>query len=546
MPQLNDQETAQGIEGLTQLITENIKVAAEKSFKQTGTELNMKYNKEWWSTECSQAVARRRRARKMMERHPSGLNIRSYKDASAEARRIIGEQKKRSFKKFCSTLTATTPISQVWNKIKRFQNKSKSFTSVPLIQGNNIVATSVDKADIFRQYFENKFKRQRDICTEQQKQGIEQAKLQINDEYNVPFTKQELEAAVNTLKYTAPGYDNILNQFIRNLNENYFNLLLEVINTSWEEGELPKIWKAALIMPILKPDKMATSVESYRPISLLPCIAKLMEKLVCTRLYWILEKEEAFSKNQSGYRKRVSILEQIAVLEKCIKEAYLERKICLTVFVDLEGAFDSINHTMLLHKLVRGGVRGKMLRWLASFMRERTFEIYYNGETSTKGQIYTGVPQGSILSPVLFNAYLSDIPVMANTIQTEYADDLALSVKGENMAEAIQKMQASLNILYAYTHQNGLKISYSKTKAMIFTNKRYAKIPLYINNNKIGYVDEFKYLGMTLDSPHLTWRKHIDRLKEKSNNRINTMKAVSHHQWGADRTILCMMYRALV
>ena len=221
-----------------------------------------------------------------------------------------------------------------------------------------------------------------------------------------------------------------------------------MFNTSWEARCLPKAWKVALIMAILKSGKVATAVESYRPISLLPCIAKLMERMVYRRLYWILEDTKGFSSSQGGYRKRLSILEHIARLEHLIKNTYLQRKICLTVFIDLEGAFDTVSHENLIYKLLQKGIKGHLLSWLESFIKDRTFQIYYNGEISANENVWTGVPQGLILSPVLFNLYVSDISSMENVVITEYADDIALSIRGEYMVECTNRMQLALSRLH--------------------------------------------------------------------------------------------------
>ena len=319
-----------------------------------------------------------------------------------------------------------------------------------------------------------------------------------------------------------------------------------MINESFNLGKLPDNWKTAYIIPIIKADKEASSVDSYRPISLLSCVGKLMEKMTCRRVYWLAENNNMLSKNQSGYRKRTSIYEQIALLENFIRNTLINKEVGVTVFVDLKGAFDSVEHNLLIHKLAVKGFKGKLLNWLEDFLKNRKFHILLNGENSSEGTIHRGVPQSSALSPILYNLFTSDIPLMIDTLRTEYADDIALSVRGKNMEESTRKMEVSLDLLAQYEESSGLSISYSKTKAMVFTKKQINDLPLYINNNIIEYTSEYKYLGMVLDSPHLSWRSHIQNIRTKCIKRINTLKAVSHHHWGADRSTLAMMYRALV
>jgi hypothetical protein len=216
------------------------------------------------------------------------------------------------------------------------------------------------------------------------------------------------------------------------------------------------------------------------------------------------------------------------------------------VFIDLKGAYDGVNHRLLLEKLIKCGVRGKLLNYCQSFLKDRKFAVFYNGENSDTKNIRVGVPQGASISPLLFNIFLSDIPNFPGVTRTEYADDLALVVKGKSVLECTVIMQQALDTLYQYINVNKLQINCQKTVSMLFTRKRVAAMPLNVNQYNVTFVPNYKFLGVTFDSPDLNYKQHISDVKVQYLSRINIMKAISHNSWGADRLMLIRIYDALV
>jgi ribonuclease HI len=333
---------------------------------------------------------------------------------------------------------------------------------------------------------------------------------------------------------------------IKNLPEELKLILLFLFNKIWTEGNIPEQWKIALLIPIPKFGKSERLLQSYRPISLLPCIGKVLERMVTNRLYWYVEKNLKLSGGQSGFRRRCNTSDQVARLEKVVRETYLEKSVCLVVFIDLKSAYDVVNHRILLNKLLEIGVKGQLLSYCASFLQERKFEVFYNGEKSDVKNANTGVPQGAAISPLLFNIFISDIPNVQGVTRTEYADDLAFIVKDKSITNATTKMQEAIDQFYQYITKNKQKINYQKTVGMIFTRKNVLPLPLKINGYNIDFVQEYKFLGITFDSPNLNYSKHINKIKADCISRINVMKAISHNKWGADREMLIKVYDALV
>ena len=151
-----------------------------------------------------------------------------------------------------------------------------------------------------------------------------------------------------------------------------------------------------------------------------------MEKLVCNRINYFIECSFSVSHTQGGFRRRLSTLDQVARLENTIRCTLLNKQVCVAVFFDLSSAFNTVWHTALLYKLSTCGIRGRLLRCIAAYLEHRKFRVYFEGAYSTDREITSSVPQGAILSPILFNVMMRDTPKVANVTYSEYADDITI------------------------------------------------------------------------------------------------------------------------
>ena len=365
--------------------------------------------------------------------------------------------------------------------------------------------------------------------------------------YNSPFHMEELENILNNLVGNSPGIDNIHNDFLKHLPIEYIRKILKLYNLVFSSRIIPERWKIALIVPIQKPNKDKSEVSSYRPISLLPCIGKVMEKLIKERLYWWAETNCMLSINQSGFRKRLGVADQIARLEFQIRVALANRKWTIVVFFDLKGAYDTVDYTKLREILIDKGINGNMLHYIDDWLRNRKAAVTQGAWISDLVSVKIGLPQGSPLSPLLFNLYLSDLCVPAYANIAEYADDIAILVEGETERECHTKIQETVNRLVEQFSTKKLKINIQKTKAMVFANsKNIERLPIKIEHTQVEYVDKYKYLGVTMDSPHLNWQEHIFDTVHQGNKRANLLKAFAGRDWGADRKMLTTLYKSLV
>ena len=323
--------------------------------------------------------------------------------------------------------------------------------------------------------------------------------------------------------------------------------LLETINFHWKNGLVPDFHKVATLIPILKPGKDKHYPSSYRPIALLSCFSKLVERLIFNRLYTYLENNNLINKHQCGFRKQHSCLDILIYLEHHIQIALRQKKILLIVFCDIEKAFDSASHTAILHALFNKGIRGRLLRWIADFFSNRSFNIRINNNLSENFPSIQGVPQGSILSPLLFTLLLSDLPTFNHTHSLMYADDLSLFVLEDSLDEATRKLQISLDNCSAWLKNHALALNPSKTQLMMFTRKKISNPPnIFLNNHQINLVTKHKFLGLVLDGPFLSWTHHLSYIKVTCCRRLNIMRALTSSTWGANRNLLITFFNAFI
>ena len=219
---------------------------------------------------------------------------------------------------------------------------------------------------------------------------------------------------------------------------------------------------------------------------------------------------------------------------------------CVVIYFDLTNAYDNIFHMGLLYKLSRMGVRGRLLHWLREFLSDRTFQVYFEGSLSAVCPITSGVPQGAVLSPTLFNVMLSDIPSAPHVHVAEYADDLAIFANGWNYESLCRSIQVQVDRLHAWTQRWGFTLNPVKTKGMVFSLLSHATPVVRLGNEVIDFVGRHKYLGLHFDSPRLSWKSHISYLREACLGKVNMLKSISGSYWGADREILLQFYTSFV
>jgi len=261
---------------------------------------------------------------------------------------------------------------------------------------------------------------------------------------------------------------------------------------------------------IQKPNKPPQSPTSYRPISLLPILGKMFEKLLLRRLYPLLESQNIIPNHQFGFRSEHSTIQQCHRVTNLVAASLENGEFCASVFLDANQAFDRVWHPGLLFKL-KSLVPSTYFLILKSYLKDRFFQVSQYSSNSQIFQSLLGVPQGSILAPFLFTIYTSDIPSHPHTSLYTFADDTAILSHHCNPNIASLNLQEHLNAIQKWVSDWKFKINCEKSVNITFTLKKTTCPPVFINGNLIPSADVVRYLGMHLDK-RLTWNPHT-RLK---------------------------------
>ena len=230
-----------------------------------------------------------------------------------------------------------------------------------------------------------------------------------NEEYNNHFNLLELKDAIQKLHDTATGPDEIHYQMLKHLPENALSTLLHIFNDIWATGVFPDSWRLATVMPIPKPGKDHAEPTNYRPIALTSCLCKTLERMINKRLVWYLESNDLISPIQSGFRSERSTNDHLIRLETFIRDAFVNREHVVSVFFDLEKAYDTTWRYGILKDLHDLGLKGRLPLFIQNFLEDRTMQVRVGSTLSDLYDQEQVVPQGSILSTTLFNIKINNI-----------------------------------------------------------------------------------------------------------------------------------------
>jgi hypothetical protein len=315
-----------------------------------------------------------------------------------------------------------------------------------------------------------------------------------------------------------------------------------LFNKSIECHTFPDILKKARVTPVHKGGNPA-DINNYRPISNLPILSKIFEKIIYKQLYSYLVKFDILSPCQFGFRSQKSTNDAIISLLDIIYSALDKNEFPIGLFIDLRKAFDTVNHNYLLLKLQHYGIRGLALDYIRSYLSDRHQYVTINDTTSSTLPITVGVPQGSILGPLLFLIYINDLPNVSNILKPIlFADDTTLIYSNLNPHTLNNVVNNELKKVHLWMSTNKLTLNIEKTYYILFGSKSSNAIQLQIDNINISNKDDGKFLGLFLDK-RLNFSTHIQHITKKVSKTVGILSKIRYY---VPNSALLSLYYALI
>lgn len=501
---ISNVRTPQEIDHKIDELTNNIKTQLENS---TYT-VEPKLNKSHLPAEITLEIETKRLLRKMWQTTRDPKTKKLYNAQITFVKKLLTDHRQSEWDAFVQTLNFKDKSLYKLNHC--LLHKKPANTPLQTTHGRKIFEDD-EKAELFADTMEDQF-------TNNPGENIQEAVdtyTEINRDKTPSqefITPKQISNIINKLPNgKAPGHDNITNKALKNLPNNILTQLAHIFTACLRVAYFPKTWKRAIIIMIPKPGKNHSKPESHRPISLLPTMSKLFEKLVLKSLQKCIKPRP----EQHAFREGHSTTTQLVQLFKDLKNNKSEKKYTAATFLDIEKAFDRVWHIGLIHKLNKNtDLPNYTVKLIKSFLTGRSFQIRVDDQLSTERTIQAGVPQGSCLSPILYTHYINDLPLHPQVKTSIFADDTMFHAAHRNKRYAISHLQKQINLTLDWTDKWRLKINAAKTESIIFGGKP-TKTKITVRNQTTNWKNKVKYLGITIDSK-LHMHQHVKIATQKA------------------------------
>ena len=474
------------------------------------------------------ACARKNLLYREFIKKPTVENSVTYKKLAKFCKKHCDKAKKKYQQKYFVEHKSNSKMQ--WQMINNLLNRNQKVKSTIKLHNDDgdIVSSNDEVSEKFNKYFSN-------IAT-----NIK-AKISVSHPFDPggqtkflnnpvphsiflsPSTGTEIHDIIKTFKNKATLDTRIGALKAASNSVSFLNSMSTVINKSLEEGFFPTALKTARVIPIHKAGSK-TEVSNYRPISLLSTFSKIYEKIMHGRVLNFLESNNSLHEMQYGFRPGRSCEHALLAAQNSIQNALSRKQVTLLLLIDFSKAFDLVDHEILLGKLQHYGIRGPAYKWFESYLKNRQQFVTINGIDSSTTPLTYGVPQGSILGPLLFIIYINDLPGISSLAKfILYADDANIIITGSCHEEVYIKARELSNKLVDWVNSNGLSLNLKKTIYMIFggtrktTNERF-----FIGGTEIEKRSDARFLGVIMDDK-LTWSKHISAIKARMSRYFGIM-----------------------
>ena len=511
---------------------------------------------------CNGAVkkAQKQRDRELRRQQKEETLTVADGDALTELRRqtanAIRKAKREVWEDKCTKAVATSGAFRLLRELDGRADKAQSYPIKVKKEGQQEkqqLSTNKEKADALGEHY----------CSVSDGTGLPDAEQQTtagSQGAEAPLTLEELDAALNVLEAgKSPGADGIHNEMLMHLGPAAKKGLLHVMNLSWKQGQLPKEWKKAILFPIHKQGKPEEDLESYRPIALTSTVSKVMEHVLANRLLQLMEDPNEATQNlhpkQTGFRRFRSAVDNLAYITQLAKDSAAKKEVPIILTLDLDKAYDKVKRGKILERLHQHQVPERYIRWLTDYLKHRTARTTVEGTRSEEYVMREGVPQGTVLSPLLFNLVMTEVAEILEGTTAHFcifADDLAIMCTERTLEEATAAIQKVLTLLEEHLPKLGFTISRRKTFVMPVTEKgdradiRKAKCEVkYADGAVVNRAQTVRYLGVELDDA-LTMQPQLAAVKTKFLKKLSLIQLMAGRDWGCDAHMLRQVYMTYV
>ena len=358
-------------------------------------------------------------------------------------------------------------------------------------------------------------------------------------------TEQDVLHIVMNLKETGAGFDRISAKILKLILPVIISQLKHLLNLCIASAIFPSSLKVAVITPVFKGGSK-TSFSSYRPISVLPTISKILEMIMYRQLLTFVNHHNILFDHQFGFRAKHSTYMPISILHDLITDSLTSNHKMAGIYLDLARAFDTVNINILLEKLRLYNVTGNSLDFLTSYLTNRVHRVKFNGIISGTAAVTCGVPQGSILGPLLFLLYINDLhkvcPVAKYLL---FADDTAIFYSAPTICELQDNISESFPKITTWLHANRLSLSVHKTSYQLYANDAAAaahKLHIPVGNSELNRIGTVKYLGVLIDED-MKFKSHISKISGIISRQIGIL---SRARYLLNKKLLMLLYSALI
>lgn len=517
----------QGAKEFSRIIEEVVNSSRQSYNKETSRSKKLK---PWITKGIIKCIRKRDKLNKTLRKNPRNLRLRNYFNKYRnKLNEIINNIKGKYYEKLL--VNAQNDCKKVWNVLNSAMGKRKKSTIIHNIIHDNVSLHSTTSAkqiaDIFNEYFANVGKKMAEKIVSEERFTQNSEAKSTNQTKITDITEKEVLLIINDMRGgSAPGFDGISVEILKTISQHIAKPLTHLINLSLSSRTFPDLYKTAIISPLYK-DGDKKSVLNYRPISLLSNISKIIEKIAKKKIMEELERHNILAPNQFGFRRDHSTHDAIALLSKQITLALDKGNKACAIFLDLAKAFDSIPHDKIIRKLHEINLNCIWIEWIQSYLRNRKQSVKIKNERSNLLSVEYGVPQGTVLGPLLFIIYINDLYKQSfDGKLISFADDTVLFLEDTTWENVNIKANHSVLLLREWFDINTLTLNIKKSFHICFSLTQYGlpnAMDIKIHSTKctsscqcppLSRVTHARYLGVIFDQ-YMRWDKQVEHVTNR-------------------------------